>query len=81
MIDKQQQVTINLNEYVTYEQKVEVVEGLMELLDLEYDREDQIITLKRDNEDILQLAIEKYERLKAIKMADKTFDNLFPYKK
>jgi hypothetical protein len=63
MIDKQQQVTINLNEYVTYEQKVEVVEGLMELLDLEYDREDKIITLKRDNEDILQLAIEKYERL------------------
>jgi hypothetical protein len=63
MIDKQQQVTINLNEYVTYEQKVEVVEGLMELLDLQYDREDQIITLKRDNEDILQLAIEKYERL------------------
>jgi len=63
MIDKQQQVTINLNEYVTYEQKVEVVEGLMELLDLEYNREDQVITLKRDNEDILQLAIEKYERL------------------
>ena len=63
MIDKQHQVTINLKEYVTYEQKVEVVEGLMELLDLEYDREDQIITLKRDNEDILQLAIEKYERL------------------
>lgn len=63
MIDKQHQVTINLKEYVTYEQKVEVVEGLMELLDLQYDREDQIITLKRDNEDILQLAIEKYERL------------------
>lgn len=63
MIDKQHQVTINLKEYVTYEQKVEVVEGLMELLDLEYDREDQVITLKRDNEDILQLAIEKYERL------------------
>lgn len=63
MIDKQHQVTINLKEYVTYEQKVEVVEGLMELLDLEYDREDQIITLKRDNEDILQLAIAQYERL------------------
>ena len=63
MIDKQHQVTINLKEYVTYEQKVEVVEGLMELLDLEYDREDQVITLKRDNEDILHLAIEKYERL------------------
>ena len=81
MIDKQQQVTINLNEYVTYEQKVEVVEGLMELLDLQYDREDQIITLKRDNEDILQLAIEKYERLKAHKLAEKTFNELFPYKK
>ena len=63
MIDKQHQVTINLNEYVTYEQKVEVVEGLMELLDLEYEREDQVITLKRDNEDILQFAIDKYERL------------------
>jgi hypothetical protein len=63
MVDKQQQVTINLNEYVTYEQKVEVVEGLMELLDLEYNREDQLITLKRDNEDLLQQVMDKFDRL------------------
>ena len=61
-MSKQHEVVINLNEYVTYEQKLEVVESLMELLDLDYEREDNLIRLRRNNEDLLHLVMEEFDR-------------------
>lgn len=61
-MSKQHEVVINLNEYVTYHQKLEVIESLMELLDLDYDREDNLIRLRRNNEDLLHLVMEEFDR-------------------
>jgi hypothetical protein len=40
MIDKQQQVTINLTEYNTMTEKMELLEGIMDLLEMDWGIDD-----------------------------------------
>lgn len=67
MINKQQQLIVNLNEYVSFEQKLNAVLTIMELLDLEFDSDkigqEQVIKIKRHNEDMLHLVMEEFDRL------------------
>ena len=67
MSNVQQQVTINLDEHITFDQQVDAVETLMELLGMDFEsdvvNEEHIIKVKYPNRNILNDAIEKYQRM------------------
>lgn len=70
MANRQQQLIINLDEYITFKQKMDAVESLMELLDLDFETEPNgqttIITVERYNykNDVLHQVMREYDKMK-----------------